>query len=393
LPDNFNPPSRETLGEFVAPEILAMVDGYEQSEAGFLAIARAFNEHKPDFVARLAMSNSFIVIDWLQMQKGSKRIVDSLIANSMEALKTPIFPMCFASRIPKARREAGDFILVETKLCRALRILRSRRDRLIEDNKQLEHLIKRPLAKELLAAYPEDERIREAASWLRVWWARQFENARTKANGVVPDDTFEKAAYGYTELVEVPLQDGKVAVEEVYRPGLIDLYCNEFTADGGNLGATGKPWSDKTRRKIGIHLANSRYSDNREPRLDDEGFTVSVADGILINEILHDILDAAEQLGITGQVEFMDLSGYARKKLADGDRIAVKAINGNVYHVSNNRELSQIPNLSLPDGSYMMSDKGIIRVKDSVPELKSNFLARQVAANANCFAFDEDSAA
>ena len=66
---------------------------------------------------------------------------------------------------------------------------------------------------------------------------------------------------------------------------------------------------------------------NSEPRLDDAGFTVSVADGILINEILHDILDAAEQLGITGQVEFIDLNGYARKKLADGDRIAVKAVN------------------------------------------------------------------
>jgi len=129
---------------------------------------------------------------------------------------------------------------------------------------------------------------------------------------------------------------------------------------------------------------------NSEPRLDDAGFTVSVADGILINEILHDILDAAEQLGITGQVEFIDLNGYARKKLADGDRIAVKAVKGHAYHVSNNRQLSQTPNPCLPDGSFMMSDKGIIRVQNSVPELKSNFLTRQLAASANGFAFDED---
>jgi hypothetical protein len=38
----------------------------------------------------------------------------------------------------------------------------------------------------------------------------------------------------------------------------------------------------------------------------------------------------------------------------------------------------------------MMSDKGIIRVQDSIPELKSNFLTRQVAANTNGFTFDED---
>jgi hypothetical protein len=390
LPENFNPPAFAALQKFVKPEILAGVNNYEPNEPGFVAVAKAFNDHKEDFVTRLAMSNSYVVIDWLQMKKGDKRTVDDLIANSMEALKTPIFPMCFASRIPKARREAGDYILVETKLCRALRILGARRDQLVEDNRQLEHLIKRPLSAELLRAYPVEERVIEIASWLKSWWARQFENARSKVTGVVPDDAFERAAYGYTELIDVQLPNGKTVKQEVFRPGLLDLYYNQFTPVGDTLEVTGGPWSEETRRKIGIHLANSRYTDNSEPRLDDDGFTISVADGILINEILHDILDAAEQLGITGQVEFINLNEYARKKLADGDRIAVKAINGHVFHVSNNRQLSQTPNLSLPDGSYMMSDKGIIRVQDSIPELKSNFLTRQVAANANGFTFDED---
>jgi hypothetical protein len=390
LPDNFNPPALDALRNFVKPEILGDVNNYEPSEAGFLAVAKAFNDHKEDFVTRLAMSNSYVVIDWLQMQKGDKRIVESLIANSMEALKTPIFPICFASRIPKARQDAGDYILVETKLCRALSILRSRRDQLVEDNRQLEHLIKRPLAKELLAAYPSDDRIIEAASWLKSWWARQFENARSKVTGVVPDDAFERAAYGYTDLIDVQLPNGKTRKQEVFRPGLLEFYFNQFTPVGEGLEVTGRPWSEETRRKIGIHLANSRYTDNFEPRLDGDGFTISVADGILINEILHDILNAAEQLGITGQVEFIALTVYAHKKLADGDRIAVKAVNGHVYHVSNNRQLSQTPNLSLPDGSYIMSDKGIIRVQDSIPQLKSNFLTKQVADNANGFVFDED---
>ena len=118
----------------------------------------------------------------------------------------------------------------------------------------------------------------------------------------------------------------------------------------------------ETRRKIGIHLANIRYIDDREPRLDDAGITMSVSDGILINEILHDILDAEEELGLTGQVEFIDLNGYARKKLASGDKMLVKAKGGHIFHLSNGRELSQQPNPTIPDGSYMMSDKGIIRV-------------------------------
>ena len=99
------------------------------------------------------------MIDWLQMKKGDKATYLDLVANAMEALKTPVFPLCFASRIPKDRQEAGDYILVETKLCRALATLRLRRDQLIEDNRQLEHLVKRPLATALLDQYPVDDAI------------------------------------------------------------------------------------------------------------------------------------------------------------------------------------------------------------------------------------------
>jgi len=189
------------------------------------------------------------------------------------------------------------------------------------------------------------------------------------------------------------LPDGKIKLEEIHQPGLIDLYTNQFSVSGTVFSVSGSPWSVETRRKIGIHLANIRYTDDREPRLDDEGFTMSVSDGILINEILHDILDAEEEMGLTGQVEFIDLNGYARKKLASGDRMLVKAEGGHIFHLSNGRELSQRPNPTISDGSYMMSDKGIIRVADAVPELKSNFKSQHVAALAACgFEFDEDQA-
>jgi len=76
-----------------------------------------------------------------------------------------------------------------------------------------------------------------------------------------------------------------------------------------------------------------------------------------------------------------------------GDKMLVKAEGGHIFHLSNGRELSQRPNPTIPDGSYMMSDRGIIRVADAVPELKSNFKSQHVAALAACgFEFDEDPA-
>jgi hypothetical protein len=119
---------------------------------------------------------------------------------------------------------------------------------------------------------------------------------------------------------------------------------------------------------------------------------VPVSDGILIDEILHDILDAEMDLGLTGQVEFIDLTNYAKKKLVDGDLLLVKAINGHVLHMGNDRPLSRNVCTSLVKGSYMMNHLGIIRVKDSIPELKSNYLTMTVAERAAGFIFEDDPA-
>jgi hypothetical protein len=106
VPPNFQAPSYDRLMEHVGGEILKSVGAYEPTEEGFVAVCKAFNAMKTDFVTAMAMSNSDVVIDWLQMRKGSKSAVLQLINNSLEALRTPFFPVCFASRIPKARREA-----------------------------------------------------------------------------------------------------------------------------------------------------------------------------------------------------------------------------------------------------------------------------------------------
>jgi hypothetical protein len=392
LPTNFQAPSHEKLIEHVGPEILECVGVYDVTKEGFVEVCKAFNALKDDFVTAMAMSNSDVVIDWLQMKKGSKSAVLQLIDNSMKALKTPFFPMCFASRVPRERREAGDYILVETKLCRALDILKARRDQLLEDNRQLEHLIKRPMAQALLKAYPADDRIIRIASQLTSWWRRQFDIARREFNGVVPPQTFKDAAYGSWDAIEVALPNGQIAMKEIWRPGLLDLYLNPFDESApGVLEPRGEqPRSVIMRRQIAIHLANSRYTDDREPNINDDGYTVSVGDGILINEIINDILDAEEELGITGHIEFIELTAYARKKLVDGDQLVVKAVNGNVLHMGNDRPLSKNARPSLPNGTYLMNHMGIIRVSDAVPELKSNYLTRTVAQRESGFTFDAD---
>jgi hypothetical protein len=181
-------------------------------------------------------------------------------------------------------------------------------------------------------------------------------------------------------------------MKEIWRPGLLDLYLHPLDepAPGVLEPREGQPRPVIMRRQIAIHLANSRYTDDREPHINNDGYTVSVGDGILINEILNDILDAEEELGITGHVEFIELTGYARKKLVDGDQLVVKAVNGNVLHMGNDRALSRSARPSLPNGTYLMNHMGIIRVSDSVPELKSNYLTRTVAQRASGFAFDAD---
>ena len=48
------------------------------------------------------------------------------------------------------------------------------------------------------------------------------------------------------------------------------------------------------------------------------------------------------------------------------------------------------PALNSPNGSYLMSHTGIIRVADSIPELKSNYLTKTVAEREAGFIFEAD---
>ena len=84
------------------------------------------------------------------------------------------------------------------------------------------------MAKALLKAYPVDDRIIRIASQLTSWWRRQFDIARREFNGVVPPQAFKNAAYGSWDAIEVALPNGQIAMKEIWRPGLLDLYLHPF---------------------------------------------------------------------------------------------------------------------------------------------------------------------
>jgi hypothetical protein len=143
----------------------------------------------------------------------------------------------------------------------------------------------------------------------------------------------------------------------------------------------------ETRRKFGIHWLNTVYNRNTDPLVGEDKFTQSVGDGVP-NYILDDVLSAEEDLGLTGCVAFIDLNGYAKRRLTRP--VAVKALGGNIYHRSNDKLLSRTAYPTIPDGSYMMSPKGVIHVFDSAPELHSDYKSNLVADIASeDFEFDE----
>ena len=389
VPDNFIAPQRHELIQLL-PEGLAKIVPieYEPTLDWFVYVASLVNAAKPDFMCARAMSNSDLVIDYTQMRKGDKLTVMSLFAEAKEALKTLVFPISFANRMPRDRKNMGNYILVETKLCKALNLLNTRRDQLLEESRQVEHMIKRPLAAKLLNAYPEDEAILSMVRDLRCWWIRQFQEAKADNGGVLPDNVYDRIANGFTETILVKDATGKVtSMEEVHTPGLVDFYTNQFSVSGTTLSVSGRPWSVETRRKFGIHWLNTVYNRNTDPLVGEDKFTQSVGDGVP-NYILDDVLSAEEDLGLTGCVAFIDLNGYAKRRLTRP--VAVKALGGNIYHRSNDKLLSRTADPTIPDGSYMMSPKGVIHVYDSAPELHSDYKSNLVADIASeDFEFDE----
>ena len=340
---------------------LAAIESLErQAQTDDVRAALEFLRTKEDFILRREASNSDLVIDWLQMRKGDKETVDALLNHSAAVLKTPVFPMCYAERVPLDRKKAGDYLLVETRACRALNALALVREQIIETARQTEWMLVRGIPTPLDDQFPAWDFVRERAHIVRSTWRRLWDDLRIEYGGhALPDEAYTWLAHGYTD------RNGQK------RPGLIQTYL--FMDDGNAV-------DRETRLSTAVEIYRQIYSKSTEPVRGDDGMTRSFGDGVP-DFILHDFMSACEQAGITGHVVYVDLDPRARCRLAKTGPIPVRATHGHVIDTTNGLVVGVCD--ELPNGAYTMSAMGVIVVRASHPELQSTFqvtrIAKQVA--------------
>ena len=208
---------------------LAAIEYLErQSPSDDVKAAIEFLRTREDFILRREASNSDLVIDSLQMRKGGKEIVDALLTHSAEVLKTPVFPMCYADRIPYDRKKAGDYVLVETQACRALNALKQARDQIIETARRKEWTLVRGIPTPLDHRYPAWDFVTERAHLVRSTWRRLWQDLRLEYSGrSLPAAAYTWLAHGCTDgdgqkrpgLIDTYLLHGPTATRSIRRPG------------------------------------------------------------------------------------------------------------------------------------------------------------------------------
>lgn len=363
LPNNFKAPSKEDLGKLM-PHFYDLIDpSYdEKTAASYIEhVCLPYCASRPDFLCRVAMSNSDLVIDYTQMRKGDKQVVDQLFDESALAIETPYFPVSYQDRMPAARKAAGNYVLVSTELCRCLAALTAERDRILEAGRQLEYLLIRPLSPKLVQMFgADDPTIRDHASYLRSEWGRGW-NAMREAGQLGQPGGFD----GLTA------KQRKEAFTKAYAE-LAEKLDREYRYD-----SDGRPFTLETRLAFCIAYLNGIYSrKNTEPRIDGQGFTQSVADAVP-NFMLLDLLTAETMAGLTGQVAFIQLNQCGRAYMAGHAlKVPVKILDGMILRYADGKSLSSAAYREIPDGTYLMSPEGVIVVKQANKYLRSDYVAQ-----------------
>ncbi len=368
-------------------------------------------EAKPDFVDALEANNSEYVIDWYSMRKGDDEVARVLIdgATRVHRFKDaagkrhpiPCYPMTWdmdgKCRIPPDRKAKGDYLLVETEVCRSLNALVELRERILEAARRKEWEIARPLPAEVDRLFPSSPLTRRAAGSLRKTWRRLIEQVKEQNGGRLPKGWFSAVTDGEDLQEEIapadPAYDHRVAedaraagqaVEPQYRlvrrEGLRTHY---FYRKDGHGQVTSVPLND--RIGIAVEWLRRVYSvDTEDPVFNEAGTTRSFGDGVP-NYVLHDYMTALEWCGLTGLVVYVKLDPRARRRLATHGRsvpvrIVVGRINTWVIDHGNGLKLGTIAkHVEVPDGAYLMSPRGVIVVKESDESLHSRFKADQLA--------------
>ena len=325
-----------------------------------------FLEHRGEYLLRREATYADHVIDYLQMRKGNRAFVEELMRNALRVLEyvdengvvqpIPCFPRLYdlpeRSRVPRARKVAGDYVLVETKACQAINRMTARRNTLLEIARRIEWQLARPIPEAVRSLFQADRAVRDRANTLRREWRDAWHNLHAKYPDGLPDDAFDRVVNGEST--------SKRGTER--KPGFNEIYV---TVDG-------VPRSEAHRLPVAVEIFRQIYSKDRNVEMHDDGTTSHYRDG-LPDCILRDYLTALEHAGLTGLVAFVRLDSRARLRLTKP--VAVRVVNGRlatwVVQSDNGLKLGVIPDgTNVPDGSYAMSPKGVIVVRQADETLR-----------------------
>jgi hypothetical protein len=350
----------------------------EQPQTGETRKAIWFLEHRDEFLLRREATYADCVIDWMQMRKGNKVFVEELMTHALTILEymdpngelqpIPCFPMVYdlpgRSRVPYPRKASRDYILVETRACQAINRLVARRERFLEIARQIEWMLARPVPETVRSLFAPDQAVRDRADMLRREWREAWHNLHAEYPNGLPGDAYDQVVNGKKTSKRLTGRE----------PGFNQTY---YTVDDA-------PRMEADRLPVAVEMYCQIYNKRRDVEMKEDGTTSSYRDG-LPDSVLRDYLTALEHAGLTGLVAFARLDSRARLRLKAP--VAVRVVNGRintwVVQQDNGLKLGVIPEgTRVPDGSYTMSPKGVIVVKDSDKSLHSSLNVDQLAKRA-----------
>ena len=339
----------------------------EQPQTNQTRTAIWFLEHRGEYLLRREATYADHVIDYLQMGKGNQVFVEELMAHARTILEytdpngvvqpIPCFPVVYdlpgRSRVPYARKAARDYLLVETRACQAINRLVARRNRYLEMARQIEWMLAQPIPEPVQSLFPADQAVRATANGLRQAWRDAWHKLHAEYPDGLPEDAYDQVV------------NGKKAPKALTgrEPGFNRTY---YTI-GGN------PRAEAHRLPVAVEMYRQVYGKRRNVEMNEDGTTSHYRDG-LPDCVLRDYLTALERAGLTGLVAFVRLDSRAKLRLKTS--VTVRIVNGRVNTWAIERatglKVGVIPEgTHVPDGTYTMSPRGVIIVKEPDQSLRS----------------------
>jgi hypothetical protein len=325
-------------------------------------LQKAFNSLTafPEHPERKVLSNEEAFIDAIKMGKGDAPALQLLVAELSDlALTVPVYPECWTwlgrlndangdpiGRIPTARKDAQDYVLVPSLICETLNEIRCERDMLLDALKEFEWTMVDRVPMTLNRAFPRDRGISDEAFELRSQWRKWWEPILTGQCQIQPDEA-RKILIDGGELI---LTSGK----RVRIDGVRKLFYQSEDAD--------------IRLQEAVEIARQTYR-TRYPTAakDAHGNRRGFPDGLLwTNTIGLCYIQALKEAGLTGLYVPVRFDRHARHLGTGTMEVVVKC--GMAVRACDGFVIGEVIGEEPPDGEYFMKD-GMISIQEPSPEL------------------------